>query len=98
MLTGSPSRRRNWESETQVYDAAMLIGYASMLQMKNRGMSFREAMRQLVSGREDVDSFWGADGMLRVTRSLAAGGHPCIQPFQSEERRALLTYERSERI
>ncbi len=64
--------------ESQVYDAAMLIGYASMLQMVNRGMSFKKAMRQLVSGREDVDSFWGADGMLRVTQSLASGGHPDI--------------------
>ena len=64
--------------ESQVYDAAMLIGYASMLQMTNGGLSFRDAMRQLVSGRDDVDSFWGADGMLRVTRSLAAGGHPDI--------------------
>lgn len=64
--------------ESQVYDAAMLIGYASMLQIINGRMSFRDAMRWLVSGREDVDSFWGADGMLRVTRSLLTGGHPDI--------------------
>ena len=64
--------------ESQVYDAAMLIGYASFMQMLHKGMSFKEAMRELVSGRDDVDSFWGADGMLRVTRSLASGGHPDI--------------------
>ncbi len=64
--------------ESQVYDAAMLIGYASMLQMTNKGISFKESMRQVVSGREDVGSFWGADGMLRVTRSIASGGHPDI--------------------
>ncbi|MCQ2158154.1 MAG: ABC transporter substrate-binding protein, partial [Bacteroidales bacterium] len=64
--------------ESQVYDAAMLIGYASMLQMFHKHMGFKEAMRQIVSGRDDVDSFWGEDGMLRVTRSLASGGHPDI--------------------
>lgn len=65
-------------TESQVYDAAMLIGYASMLQMIDHGISFKEAMRQIVSGRDDVDSFWGADGMLRVTKSLASGGHPDV--------------------
>lgn len=64
--------------ESQVYDAAMLIGYASLVQMFQSHMSFKDAMRQIVSGRDDVDSFWGADGMLRVTRSLASGGHPDI--------------------
>ena len=64
--------------ESQVYDAAMLIGYASMLQMITPRISFKEAMKQIVSGKEDVDSFWGADGMLRVTKSLASGGHPDI--------------------
>ena len=64
--------------ESQVYDAAMLIGYASMVQMLHKSMSFKDAMRQIVSGRENVDSFWGADGMLRVTKSLASGGHPDI--------------------
>lgn len=64
--------------ESQVYDAAMLIGYAAMLQLMDRNLSFRDAMRQIVSGRESVDAFWGADGMLRVTKALAAGGHPDI--------------------
>ncbi len=64
--------------EAQVYDAAMLIGYASMIQMLHEGMSFKNAMKRLVSGRDKVDSFWGTDGMLRVTQSLATGGHPDV--------------------
>ena len=64
--------------EAQVFDAAMLIAFASMMQMLHNGMSFKDAMRELVSGRDKVDSFWGPEGMLRVTKSLTCGGHPDV--------------------
>lgn len=65
--------------ESQIYDAAMLIGYAQYIRMQKKGkLSFRDAMRQLVSGREAVNATWHAEDMAKILRILAEGGHPDI--------------------
>jgi len=65
--------------EAQIYDAAMLIGYAYYVRMchKNK-ISFREAMVELVSGRDAMSGSWRAEDMEIVLGMLANGGHPDI--------------------
>ena len=65
--------------EAQVYDAAMLIGYAQYIRrLSNDNMSFRDAMRQLVSGRDAVNANWRAEDMSTILGMLEAGGHPDV--------------------
>lgn len=65
--------------EAQIYDAAMLIGYAQYLRMlRGEEMSFRDAMHQLVSGRDEVNATWRSEDMAQILRRILQGGAPDI--------------------
>ena len=64
--------------EAQVYDAAMLIAFASYVQMLNDDLTFKKAMRQLVDGRQQGKSSWRSEDMTRLASMLAKGAHPDI--------------------
>ena len=64
--------------EAQIYDACMLIGYASVL-MQTTGTDFRKAMRQLVDGRETSTDSWMTEDMHRTMQTLIAGKHPDLR-------------------
>ncbi len=64
--------------EAQIYDAAMLIGYAQYIRRLEPKLSFRDAMRQLVSGREKVNATWRAEDMRLILELLENGGHPDV--------------------
>ena len=64
--------------EAQVYDAAMLIAFASYVQMLNDDLTFKNAMRQLVDGREQGKSSWRSEDMVWLASMLAKGAHPDI--------------------
>lgn len=64
--------------EAQVYDAAVLIAFASYVQILNKKLSFKQAMRQLVDGREQGSGSWRGEDMVRVASMLADGAHPDI--------------------
>ena len=64
--------------EAQIYDACMLIGYAAVV-MKNTGLDFRRAMRQLVDGRDKDAAGWMTEDMHRTMQALASGGHPDLR-------------------
>lgn len=64
--------------EAQAYDACMLIGYATMVQelYRNEELSFRDAMRKLVDGRDTGFGSWMMEDMTQVVRSLNQGKWP----------------------
>jgi ABC-type branched-subunit amino acid transport system substrate-binding protein len=64
--------------EAQVYDAAMLIGYACYMQLLDESLNFTTAMRSLVDGRDAGYGAWMAQNMREVVQALKAGGHPDI--------------------
>ncbi|MCQ2347592.1 MAG: ABC transporter substrate-binding protein [Paludibacteraceae bacterium] len=64
--------------EAQVYDAAMLIAFASYLQMLNHDLTFKKAMRQLVDGREQGNGSWRGEDLAWLASRLADGAHPDI--------------------
>lgn len=64
--------------EAQVYDAAMLIAFASYVQMLNNNLTFKKAMRQLVDGREQGNGSWRSEDMAWLASMLADGAHPDI--------------------
>ncbi len=64
--------------EAQVYDAAMLIAFASYVQMLKSDLTFKKAMRQLVDGREQGKSSWRSEDMVWLASMLAKGAHPDI--------------------
>lgn len=64
--------------ESQVYDAAMLIGYASYLQLQNAGLDLMNALRKLVSGRNEHTGSWMAEDMRQTIDALANGETPDI--------------------
>jgi ABC-type branched-subunit amino acid transport system substrate-binding protein len=65
--------------ESQVYDAAMLIGYAAYMQLLDNSLDFTTAMRTLVDGRDEGYGSWMAGNMRLVVEALKAGKHPDIQ-------------------
>lgn len=64
--------------EAQVYDAAMLIAFASYIQMLDDNLTFKKAMRQLVDGREQGNGSWRGEDMVWLASMLAKGAHPDI--------------------
>lgn len=64
--------------EAQIYDAAMLIGYAQYLRRLNKDLSFKNAMRRLVSGRDAVNVSWRAEDMAQILFLLEHGEYPDV--------------------
>lgn len=64
--------------ESQVYDAAMLLGYALWYQHLNPDISLNDALKAVVDGRDyNIDS-WLTEGMRDVVDGFARGEHPNI--------------------
>ena len=66
-------------AEAQVYDAAMLLGYAYWIQLLNPDTDLNEALRQLVDGKDEYTANWMAEGMRSVIDALAQGKHPNVR-------------------
>lgn len=64
--------------EAQVYDALMLIAYTSFIQMIKPDLSFKMAMRELVSGKDATTGGWRAEDMLQILQMIAHNEHPDI--------------------
>lgn len=69
--------------EAQAYDAAMLIGLAVMKQQLNKDLTFKQAMQQLVSGRDRNIGGWMLEDIALCASALAAGGNPDISGASS---------------
>lgn len=65
--------------EAQVYDAAIILGYAFYVQLLNEGMPLNEAIQRLVDGRDEGMSSWTITGMKNVVSSLSCGGRPDLR-------------------
>ncbi len=63
----------------QMYDAAMLIGYACFSQLLEPELSFRDAMRQVVDGRDLTMGSWMSGDMQLNLQAMAAGRHPDVR-------------------
>ena len=66
-------------SEAQVYDAAMLLGYAFWYQHLNVDVGLNEAIRQVVDGKEHHWGSWMEEDMRLVIDALAQGKHPDVR-------------------
>lgn len=64
--------------EAQVYDALMLIAYASFIQMIKPDLSFKMAMRELVNGKDATTGGWRSEDILQVLQMIARNGHPDV--------------------
>jgi hypothetical protein len=64
--------------EPQVYDAAMLIGYACYKQVLNPALDFTTAMRQVVDGRDSGFGSWMAGNMREVVQAYEYGYSPDV--------------------
>lgn len=65
--------------EAQLYDAAMLIGYAAWYQQLNRDASTAKALRTIVSGEEINMGSWTGEDMGLVIDALARGDAPYVR-------------------
>lgn len=65
--------------EAQLYDAAMLIGYAAWYQMLNPDVSLMKAMRAVVSGEDLNMGCWTGEDMGLAVDALARGGAPYVR-------------------
>jgi ABC-type branched-subunit amino acid transport system substrate-binding protein len=65
--------------EAQVYDAAMLLGYALCHRLLHPAADLKEALRQVVSGREPSAGSWMEEGMRLVVDALCRGEHPDVR-------------------
>lgn len=65
--------------EAQVYDAAMMIAYATYIKTLNEGVNFTEAMQRLVNGRDECGASWMASDMKQVVEKLEQGLCPNIE-------------------
>lgn len=69
--------------EAQAYDAMMLIGLAVMKQQLDEGLTFKQAMRELVSGRERNIGGWMLEDIALCAQDIAAGGKPNLSGASS---------------
>lgn len=65
--------------EAQLYDAAMLIGYAAWYQLLHPEADFMNAMREIVTGTDTNTGSWTGNGMIQVVDALSHGEKPAIR-------------------
>ena len=65
--------------ESQLYDAAMLIGYAAWHQQFNPELSLQKSLRAVVSGEDLNMGSWTGEDMRLVVDALAAGKSPYVR-------------------
>lgn len=65
--------------EAQLYDAAMLLGYAAWYQHLHSEVSLQEALRAIVSGEELNMGSWTGEDMSLVVDALARGDSPYVR-------------------
>lgn len=65
--------------EAQLYDAAMLVGYAAWYQTLHADVSFMNAARRVVSGTDPGMGGWTGDDMSLVIDGMARGESPAIR-------------------
>ncbi|MDY5768372.1 MAG: C13 family peptidase, partial [Alloprevotella sp.] len=63
----------------QAYDAALLLAYADWYQTFHPDVSLRDALRQIVSGRDFNMGSWTAEDMMQAVSALAQGGSPYVR-------------------
>lgn len=64
--------------EAQLYDAAMLIGYAVWYQLMHPETDFMNAMREIVTGTDTNTGSWTGEGMTPVVDALSRSERPAI--------------------
>lgn len=65
--------------EAQLYDAAMLLGYAAWFQHLNPGVSLQTALRTIVTGEDINMGSWTGEDMSLVVDALARGDSPYVR-------------------
>lgn len=65
--------------EAQLYDAAMLIGYAAWMRLLQPDVSLQKALRAIVSGKEMNMGSWTGEDMGLVVDALSRGGSPYVK-------------------
>ena len=65
--------------ESQMYDAAMLVGYAAWMQYLQPELGLNEALRKVVDGREEPYGGWLVEDMCKVIDALATGIAPDVR-------------------
>lgn len=65
--------------EAQLYDAAMLLGYAAWFQHFNPDVSLQKSLRAIVSGEDLSMGSWRREDMGLVVDALAAGMSPYVR-------------------
>ncbi len=63
----------------QAYDAAMLLAYAAWYQRLYPESTLRDALRNIVNGRDFNMGSWMGEDMRNVVNALADGGHPYVR-------------------
>ena len=65
--------------EAQLYDAAMLLGYAAWYQYLHPGISLQNALRTIVTGEDINMGSWTGEDMSLVVSALEAGALPYVR-------------------
>lgn len=65
--------------EAQVYDAAMLLGYAAWYQFLNPDISLQKSLRTIVTGKDMNMGSWTGEDMGLVVDALAIGATPDVR-------------------
>lgn len=65
--------------EAQLYDAAMLLGYAAWYQALNPGVTLQRALRETVTGTDINMGSWTGEDMSLVIEAFARGDSPCVR-------------------
>lgn len=65
--------------EAQLYDAAMLIGYAAWYQMLHPGVSQQKALQAVVSGEQLSMGNWTGEAMELMVNAFARGDEPYVR-------------------
>lgn len=67
------------EGEAHIYDAAMMVAYASFLQQKRNISSLNESIKKLVDGRDEYNYTPTTDGMRDFVTKMASGENPNLR-------------------